>query len=55
MTVGARTLYQEHSLLHADAWPLFKKTALEASDGKLTLKRHILREALEKRVRTVSG
>ena len=40
---------QEHSLLHADAWPLFKKTALEASDGKLTLKRHILREALEKR------
>lgn len=40
---------QEHSVLHADAWSIFKKVTLEVQDGKVTLKRRILREALASR------
>ena len=40
---------QENGVLHADAWPVFKASALEASGAKLTLKRRLLNSALEKR------
>ena len=40
---------QENNLLHADAWPIFKSKALEAKQGKVTLKKRMLREALDDR------
>ena len=41
---------QENRVLHADAWPTFKASALEVKDKKkLTLKRRLLREALRDR------
>ena len=40
---------QENGVLHSDAWTTFRKTCLVAKDGKVTLKRRILMEAIEGR------
>lgn len=40
---------QENGLLHADAWPIFKTKALEAKDGKPTLKRRMVNESIRDR------
>jgi hypothetical protein len=40
---------QEHGVLHADAWPSFKKYLDEAASNKVTLKRRLMHEALKAR------